>query len=204
MARMSTVVLVGVWLFTASIAHGQTLAVSVGAGVGQLWDDETLLGKGPVVSGGLAARFGEHVRVSADVDWLSHTRRLTYLSVDGHATSVLARLTYVFGSTDAGFSPLLGSGVGLMHSTGTLETPSVVVMPDGRPVLTTVPMDAHDWSLTRPMWEAHAGLRIRAGRGVALEPEVRWRSTFGPGASSGIEPPLLGMQGLVRVVWEGS
>jgi hypothetical protein len=182
----------------AAAAQAQPLAVSAGAGVGRLWDDETMLGNGPVVTGGLAVRLGEHVRLSGDVDWLSHTRTLTYLSADGQATSVLGRLSYVFGSAGSRWRPIAGVGLGVLHSIGTLKTPAVVMGPTGQPTL-SAPIDARDWALTRPVWDAHAGLHIGAGRRLVLQPQMRWRSTFGSGGSITIEPPLLGVQGVVTL-----
>lgn len=201
MKRMSVVLLVGAWLLVATGAHAQSLAVSGGLGVGQLWDDETMLGRGLDVSGGVSTGLGDHVRVAAEVDWLTHSRTLTYLGVDGHATGALGRMSYVFGAPASPVRPYAGLGVGLMHSTGTLKTPVVVIAPNGQPTLSTTVKESTDWSLTRSMWDAHAGLRIGAGRGLVLRPELRWRATFGSGASSGIEPPLLGVQGTVSLEW---
>lgn len=201
MKRMSVASLVGVWLLAGTGAHAQSLAVSGGLGVGQLWDDETMLGRGLDVSGGVSTGLGDHVRVAAEVDWLSHTRALTYLGVDGHATGALGRVSYVVGAPATPVRPYAGLGVGLMHSTGTLKTPVVVIAPNGQPTLSTTLKESTDWSLTRSMWDAHAGLRIAAGRRLVLRPELRWRATFGSGASSGIEPPLLGGQGVVSLEW---
>lgn len=204
MKWMSVALFVGACVLVATGAHAQSLAVSAGAGIGQLWDDETMLGRGLDVSGGVSTGLGDHVRVAAEVDWLSHTRALTYLGVDGHATSALGRVSYVFGATATRVRPYAGLGVGLMHSTGTLKTPVVFIAANGQPTLSTTVKEARDWSLTRSMWEAHAGLRIAAGRGLTLKPEMRWRATFGSGASSGIEPPLLGTEALLNLEWSRS
>ena len=201
MKRISVALLVVAWLLVAPGAHAQSVAVSGGLGVGQLWDDETMLGRGLDVSGGVSTGLGDHVRVAAEVDWLKHTRTLTYLGVDGHATSALGRMSYVFGAPASPVRPYAGVGVGLMHSTGTLKTPVVFIAANGQPTLSTTVKESTDWSLTQSLWDAHAGLRIAAGRRLVLRPELRWRATFGSGASSGIEPPLLGVQGVVSLEW---
>lgn len=198
MRNLITPGLLAAALLAGSAAQAQTVAVSGGAGLGQLWDDETRLGRGLVVAGGLSTMVRDRLQVGGTVDWLSHERTLTYLGVDGDAIGVLGRASYVFGPPQASVRPIAGGGLGMLHSTGTLRTPAL-----GAPPGPTVPMTATDWSLTRALWEAHGGLRIAAGPRLTVQPEMRWRSTFGSGGvkPGSIEPPLLGVQGLVLVEW---
>ncbi|HUR32580.1 MAG TPA: hypothetical protein VM032_02225 [Vicinamibacterales bacterium] len=191
-------------------AHAQTLrkqpsmGVAAGAGVGQLWDDETRLGGGAVLSGSVTTGLTDHVRLSGSADWLRHSRSLTYLSAEGQALSAFGRLTYVFGSPGRRVRPLAGGGLGVVRSTGTLKTPAVVAGPNGQPMLATPPSVATDWAVTRGAYDVHGRLRIGLGPNWSLQPEVRWRATLGDAvnlAPSAIEPPLLNMSGLVSVEW---
>lgn len=191
------------WLLAGGVAHAQSIAVSGGAGVGRLWDDETNLGTGTVLAAGVAAGLGDHVRVSGDVDWLSHRRTLTYLRADGDAVGLFGRASYVFGPAGRRVRPLVGGGLGIIRSTGTLRTPGLAMGPGGEVVVSTTPNVAIDWSLTKAAWELHTGVRVGAGRFV-LQPEVRWRASAGADdfrPAGGIEPPLLGVQGLVSLEW---
>jgi len=179
-------------------AHSK-LRLTAGGGGAELWDDETRLGSGPLVTGGVVAGHGDHMLVSGSLDWSQHKRSLTYLATDGHVASGFARLTYVFGSSDRA-RPIVGAGLGVLRSTGTLKTPSISM---SGPTLTPPVLGVETpWAVTRPAWDIHGGVRAGLAPRLVLQPEVRWRSTFGSaGNASGIEPPLLGVQALVSFEW---
>ena len=207
MKYIVSAVIVGVWLGSGTTLSAQpqpvthlTLGVTAGGGGAQLWDDETRLGSGPLITGGVVAGIGDQVLVSGSVDWFQHKRSLTYLAADGHVASGFARLTYVFGSSDGRVRPIVGAGLGVLRSTGTLKTPSFST---GGPTPTPPVLRVETpWAVTRPAWDIHGGVRVGLAPRFVLEPEVRWRSTFGSaGNTSGIEPPLLGVQGLVSLEW---
>ncbi len=198
-------VMVGVWLGIGTTLSAQspthsTLRLAVGGGGAHLWDDETRLGSGPLITGGVVAGHGDHMLVSGSLDWSQHKRSLTYLATDGHVASGFARLTYVFGSSDGRVRPIVGAGLGVLRSTGTLKTPS---FPTGGPTPTPPVLGVETrWAVTRPAWDLHGGLRAGLAPRLVLQPEVRWRSTFGSnGNTSGIEPPLLNVQGLLSLEW---
>lgn len=199
MSGMRAAALAAALVVTPVLAGAQTVGVTAGVGFNRLWDDETNLGSGVVVAGGVTAGLGEHVDVSATVDRAGHSRSLTYLGVDGAALGVVGRGSYLFGGRTARVTPIMGAGVGVMHSSGTLRTANPVAL--GVPGV--VPMVETPWSLTRPMWEALAGLRIRSGSRLTVQPELRWRSTWGASdVRNGIEPPLLGVAGLMTIEWK--
>lgn len=199
MSGIRTVVLAALLVSTPVLAGAQAVGVTAGAGYGQLWDDETNLGSGLVVSGGVHAGLGEHVLVGAVVERLGHSRSLTYFGADGQALGIVGRGSYVFGGAASSLRPVVGAGLGVLHSTGTLHTPDPVALA----IQTVIPMIDTPWSLTRPLWQAHAGLRIRGGSRITLQPEVRWSSTWGASdVRDGIEPPLLGVQAGVTVEWK--
>ena len=199
-------VFVLVWLGTGATLSAQPqsthfkLGLTAGGGGAQLWDDETRLGGGALITGGVVAGLGDHVLVSGTADWSQHKRSLTYLATDGHVASGFARLTYVFGSSDGRVRPIVGVGLGVMRSTGTLKTPSISM---SSPALTPPVLGVETpWALTRPAWDIHGGVRSSVAPRVVLQPEVRWRSTLGSaGNTSGIEPPLLNVQGLINLEW---
>ena len=202
-----SIVVVGVWFGIATSASAQpqsathvTLGLAAGGGGAQLWDDETRLGSGPLITGGVVAGHGDHMLVSGSLDWSQHTRSLTYLATDGHIASGFARVTYVFGSSDGRVRPIVGAGLGVMRSTGTLKTPSIAM---SGPTLTPPVLGVETpWAVTRAAWDIHGGVRVGLAPRLVLQPEVRWRSTFGSaGNTSGIEPPLLNVQGLLSLEW---
>jgi len=200
-------VIVGGWFGIGTPLRAQpqpathsTLRLAAGGGGAQLWDDETRLGSGPLVTGGVVAGLGDHMLVSGSLDWSQHKRSLTYLAADGHVATVFARLTYVFGSSGSCVRPVAGAGLGVMRSTGTLKTPSISM---AGPSLTPPVLSVETpWAVTRPAWDVHGGVRAGLAPRLVMQPEVRWRSTFGSaGNTSGIEPPLIGVQGVVSLEW---
>lgn len=171
--------------------------LSLGSGWGALWDDETNLGRGAPVAGGVSVTFGQRLRVGADVDWTKHVRDSGYLRADGDLVGVFARATLLFGDQASPVRPMFGAGVGALRSTGLFTVRTIVAGPAGFPV--PGPDEQQSWSLTRAAWDLHTGVRIALRDGIALRPEARWRSTFGSGAAAGLEPPLLGVQAMVHL-----
>ncbi|MEQ1912120.1 MAG: hypothetical protein ABMA15_25095, partial [Vicinamibacterales bacterium] len=205
MKYIVSTLLVGAWLGFGTTLSAQppaaphvTLGVTAGGGGAQLWDDETRLGSGPLITGGVVVGLGDHLLLSGSADLSQHKRSLTYLAADGHVASGFARLTFLMGSSDARVRPIVGAGLGVLRSTGTLKTPS---FPTSGPSLTPPVLSVETpWAVTRPAWDIHGGVRVGLAPRLVVQPEVRWRSTFGSaGNTSGIEPPLLGVQGLVSL-----
>ena len=171
--------------------------LSAGAGWGSLWDDETMLGRGVPVAGGIGWLIGERVRVAADVDWLAHSRNAGYLAADGDLIRVLGRATYLFGAPGSRVRPLAGAGLGVMRSTGKLAMPSIVMGQNGFPALG--PRVETPWESTAGVFELHGGVRIAVHRRAAIRPEFRWGGSIGSTSGTGIEPPFLHMQAIVNV-----
>lgn len=181
----------------AQTAPSVPMDLSLGAGWGALWDDETNLGRGAPLAGGVATVVGGRLRLAADVDWTRHVRDSGYLRADGDLVGVFGRATYLFRGPDAAVRPTAGAGLGLLRSTGVLTWRTTLPGPGGFPV--AGPDERQAWSLTRPAFDLHGGLRIAVNDRVAFRPEGRWRATFGSAASSGIEPPLLGIQAMLHL-----
>ena len=176
------------------------LEIALGAGGGQLWDDETRLGPGVLIAGGVGWRVGGHVLLSAGIDWFTHHRHSGALAANGKALSGFAGATYVFGATSSRVRPLIGAGLGAIHSSGTLVTSGLTTGPNGQPV--AAPDRRTPWVTTRAAFDLHGGVRLGVHPRVALRPEVRWRSTTAPDVNpspGGIELPLLNIQGLVSL-----
>jgi hypothetical protein len=173
------------------------LELSGGAGWGSLWDDETLLGRGVPVVGGVGWLIADRVRLSSEVDWLAHSRDAGYLAAEGDEVSVLGRATYLFGAPESRVRPLAGAGVGFMRSTGRFTTRSTVPGANGFPM--PGPSVETPWTATRGVFELHAGVRIALHPRAAIRPEFRWGGSLGSGSSTGIEPPFLHLQAIVNL-----
>lgn len=174
-----------------------TRSVSAGGGWGALWDDETHLGRGVPMAGGAALTIRERVVVRGDVDWTSHVRDSGYLRAESQLIGLFARMTCLLGTPGSRVRPLFGAGLGALHSSGTLIVRNTVFGPNGQP--SPGPDERTPWTLTRPAAEVHGGLQIPLSGRVSLRTEGRWRATLGRAESTALEPPLIGIQGMVHV-----
>ena len=172
------------------------LELHVGSGLGSLWDDETMLGRGAPLQAGVGLVLRERLLVTGSIDWLHHTRDRGYLAASGDLAGAFARAAWLFRDPSVRMRPLLGAGVGVMHSTGELRFSSFVPGPEGRPV--PGPVDPAPWTITRPGYDAFAALRIRAGNRVLIRPEVGWRLTLGSSRAT-LEQPLMHVRTLVHL-----
>ena len=183
----------------ATAAEAQT--VLGGAGWTSGWDDETNLGKGVVVSGGVAQPLGRHLSVEGEVSWARHLRDSGYLAAEGTPLIGTARLAYLFQPPESRARAFASGGLSVVHSTGHFTTRTILPGPGGFPV--DGPSTRSDWSLTKPAFELGGGVSIKSGDRLAFRPEVRWTSTIHDGASSPstIEPPLWIVRAGVTVEW---
>ena len=189
---------VGVLLLSGTTgAEAQT--VIGGVGIASSWDDETFLGRGPAVSGGVAQPLGRHTAVEGELAWLRQVRDAGYLAASGTPLVGTARLAWLFQSPGSHARPFASAGLAVMHSSGTLTTRSTVRGPRGLPV--ERPASQRAWSLTRPAFEVGAGVSIASGGRMAIRPELRWLFTRGPSPASAIEPPIWMIRGGVTVEW---
>ena len=191
-------VIVAVLIGAVAPAHAQSAArgveFSAGGGWGSLWDDETMLGRGLSLGGGIARVVGDKLRLAAEVDWLDHDRDSGYLASEGRMAGVFGRATYLFRGPSARVRPLAGAGLGFLRSTGTLTVRSFnpLIPQSGQEPDRVMP-----WSLTRTAFDFHGGVGVTLSPRVALRPEVRWRATFGSAPTTSLEPPLVNIQALV-------
>jgi opacity protein-like surface antigen len=200
MTKVSTalVVALGWVLNTAGAAVAQTSVIG-GAGGTAIVDDETFLGRGPVVAGGIARAVGANVSLEGEVSIASHHRDAGYLAADGTPVIASGRVLYTFRRVTDRSRPFVGGGIALVHSTGTLTTHD----PSGpghapSPILET----RRDWSITQAGLDLGAGVLIRAGDRLAIRPEIRWISTrANVPSTSTIEPPLWIARPSVSLVW---
>jgi opacity protein-like surface antigen len=194
----------GVMVMVAMLAAApdavQAQTIFGGVGVASLWDDETLLGRGPLVSGGVAWPLGRHAVVEGELAWARHVRDSGYLAVEGTPLVGTARFAWLFQGPESRARVFASAGVGVVHSTGTLTMRSVIPGPDGRPV--DGPSERRDWSLTQPSFELGTGVSIRTGQRVSIRPEVRWTTTAAdPSARSTLEPPIWIIRAGVTLEW---
>lgn len=200
--QAAAALLLAVALLRPPLASAQTLGssggieLSAGTGIGSLWDDETMLGRGAPVRVSVGTPVGRWL-LAGDLDWLRHTRDAGYLASEGNMIGVFARASYLFRDPSARIRPVLGAGAGVIRSTGELRFSSLVHGLDGRPV--PGPTDVSPWRLTRPAFDLHAGVRIRASDRVAVRPEVGWRATSRGARPETLETPLLHLRTMVNV-----
>jgi opacity protein-like surface antigen len=192
------VVLIG-WSGATTTAQAQ--AVFVGAGWTGGWDDETNLGKGLLVSGGVAYPLGRHLSVEGEVSWARHLRDSGYLAADGTPLIATARLAYWFPRPGSRARPFASAGISVVHSTGYFTWRTAEVSPGGS--LIEGPSIRSNWWLTSPAFELGAGVAVKAGERLSVRPEARWTSTMGadPAQRATLEPPLWILRAGVTVEW---
>jgi opacity protein-like surface antigen len=181
---------------TAAPAQTQLIA---GGGLISVVDDETFLGRGPLISAGVAQGITSRLSAEAELSLAAHHRDAGYLASDGTPLVAAGRLIYTF-RAEAGVRPFASGGLALVHSTGHLTFQNIVPGPDGRPVAASP--DRRDWSLTQPAFELGGGVLVRINRRLAVRPEFRWIATGKDSSSrSAIEPPIWIARPSVSIVW---
>jgi hypothetical protein len=169
-------------------------------------DDETHLGRGVQVSGGVSMPAGSRVRLEGEAALGRHWRGgpgAGQLEATGTAFTGTARAALLFGSASGQVRPFVSGGLLVLHSRGEFRSTTYVPGPDGRPI--EQPETRTAWRLTKPGWEAGAGLEVgRAGRPI-WRPEVRLVVTQGndeyePGVDT-LEAPLIALRGGLTVIW---
>ena len=199
--RNAAGMLMSVMVLSGAATAVQAQTVLVGTGWTRGWDDETNLGKGVVVSGGVAYPLGRHLSLEGEVSWARQLRDSGYLAADGTPLIGTARLAYLFQGPESRARAFASAGLGIVHSTGHLTTRSIVRGPGGLPV--EGPSSWSDWSLTKPAFELGGGVSIKAGERLSFRPEARWTSTShdASGVRSTLEPPLWILRAGVTVEW---
>ena len=193
--------IVGAMVVFGPAAGVQAQTVFGGAGWTTGWDDETNLGKGVLVSGGVAQPLGRHLAIEGEVSWARHLRDSGYLAAVGTPFIGTAQLAYLFQRPESRARAFASAGLGLVHSTGHLTTRTILPGPGGFPV--EGPSIQREWSLTQPAFELGGGVSIKSGDRLSFRPEVRWTSTTSATRPSGspLEPPLWIIRTGVTVEW---
>ena len=57
------------------------------------------------------------------------------------------------------------------------------------------------WTLTRPAWDVHVGVRVAASDRLIVRPELRAGFIGGSGDTTALEPPLVRLQAGVAFEW---
>lgn len=176
------------------------LSILLAAALSGAWDDETFLGRGPVVGGGASVAITRNLSAEAEADWGTNHRDSGYLTVDGTAFTGAGRLSYAFRRKDAAVRPFVSAGVVWRKSTDVFTTPYSVPGPN-IPVEGATQRTTYRTSLTG--WEFGTGIEINATERVKIRPEARWTMTasdpsFKPGS---LEPPIFVIRGGVTLIW---
>lgn len=168
--------------------HDGSLHLTVGGAWTSMWDDESHLGGGALVSGGVEKVLGSHAFVEAELAAGHHHRDAGYLIADGTPILGVGRLAYRFGSPGSAVRPFASAGLGLVHSAGTLTWRG----PAGQ---------TRDWSITSVPYEIGAGVSIATRRSIAIGPEFRWMGIGGSGSRTLLEQPMLMLRAGVTLEW---
>lgn len=163
------------------------LSILLVAALSGMWDDETFLGRGPMVGGGIAAPIGRHVSAEGEATFGTNHRNSGYLAIDGTHLSGAARLSFAFRDRDRAVRPFLSAGASRIRSTD-LFTQS------GR--RTTYRTSVHGW-------EFGAGAEIKASDHWKIRPEARWTMTASDSSfkAGSLEPPIFALRAGVTAVW---
>ncbi len=167
------------------------------AALASLWDDETHLGRGPALAGEVSVPAGRHARVGVEGGWFGHDRDAGYLRADGSVASLVARASLLVGPRRWRARPLVGASAGFARSTGTLTTASPGSGAIG--AIPTEPDVRQRWTLTRPAWDVHVGVRVAASERLFVRPFLSAGVIGGSGDKGALETPLLRLQGDVAV-----
>jgi opacity protein-like surface antigen len=163
------------------------LSILLAAAMSGMWDDETFLGRGPMIGAGAAVAITRHLSAEGEAGWSEHHRDSGYLMVDGDTASAAGRLSFAFRHPDAGFRPFVSAGGSWLKSTDLITSTS------GRATTRTSLLG----------WEFGAGAEIKASSHWKIRPEARWtmtasEETFTPGS---LEPPLFAVRAGVTMIW---
>jgi len=195
-------------LLLPGLAHAQAvtksrISLTTGIALTSQYDDETHLGRGPLLSVGASSVAMEHVRLEGELSIARHHRDRGALIVTGTPITGTARVAWVFGSRTWAVRPFVSAGVLLVHSRGDWVQSHTVPGPGGAPVPGAV--DRRTWSLTKPGFETGLGIEIRGKGRLWWRPEARFSGTSGdsdytPGRST-LETPILAVRAGVTVLW---
>ena len=178
----------------------EPLRFSGGVTLQSFWDDETFLGRGPLLHGGVALSLGASTWLEGELFGGAHHRDAGYLAADGTPVGVTGRVSYRFRGAGATTRPYVSGGWTVLHSTGEFTTRSIV--PDDRGFPVEGPATKRPWSLTKGAFELGAGLSIESSKRVAIRPEFRWTMTSSdPAPGTMLGPPLAMMRAGVAVEW---
>jgi hypothetical protein len=137
--------------------------------VGNLWDDESLLGLGVTGGGGIGYRWRERVGVEGRVEWFSHQRAFTSgVRFDAEGTRVLGQVAYYWSNGKS--QPFAAGTVGAIRVTQTNEYP--IVEPGAGGLPNRIDTDVVSGRVTDFVWGGSGGVRIRLNDRLALRPEA--------------------------------
>lgn len=178
-----------------------SVAITLGVAFGAHWDDETFLGRGPMVNAGIAVPLGRHLAAEGEIQWASHHRNSGYLAADGAVQSATGRLALKFRDPGAKVRPVVTAGVTRLRSTGHFTHTSLIQGPDGRPV--SGPLQRTDWETSLGAWEFGTGAEINVGSHLMVRPEARWTLTTSDRSFTpvSLESPLFVIRGGVTMAW---
>jgi hypothetical protein len=129
------------------------------AGIAGFWDDESFIGNGPLVGGGVGIRLPRGWALEASVDRHENDRRFSTSGVHFHAdvVSVEGRVLKYFGGE--GVQPFFGGGLGIAR----VEQFTEGITPD-----------AHTRTYNQSLLSVAAGVRAPLGERAFIRPEFEF------------------------------
>ena len=159
-----------VLLFLPVAAHAQSLEVFAMTGAVQLWDDESRLGLGMPIGGGLGFRSPHGWGIEALFDRQRASRDFTStVTFDSTVTAASARLLKYFGGER--LSAYAGGGLGVTRVRSTFDFPADCALgPNNQ--FSCARRDITNRSTVAGTLTGFAGLRIAAGERFFVRPEL--------------------------------
>lgn len=176
-------------------------ALMGGVGFGTLWDDETFLGRGITLNGGVTLPIGRHLSAEGELAWGRRHRDSGYLMADSAPLTATGRLAFAFLRPSSMVRPFVSAGLTWTHANVRFTSRHLVMGPNGLPV--EGPSEQSDWRISLGGTELGVGVEIGGSRRVTWRPEVRVMMTASdPSFTAGhLEPPILAIRGGVAVAW---
>jgi opacity protein-like surface antigen len=158
----------GALILSPTLASAQSLEVFAMTGAVQLWDDESSLGIGVPIGGGVGFRSPHGWGVEALAETQQAVRDYdSGVRFDSTVTAVRGRILKYFGS--GGTQPYAGAGLGAMRVNTTREAPTGCAHVNN--VFTCTGREVFESDSTNGTLSGFAGLRISAGRVLFVRPE---------------------------------
>lgn len=158
-------------ILSPALASAQSLELFGVSGVVQLWDDESNLGVGAPIGGGIGFKSPHGLGVEVLADTQKAARDFdSGVRTDSTATAGRARIMKYFGGGPTQF--YAGGSLGVTRVETTRESPAGCALVNN--VLTCTRVDVFNSASTSGTLSGFAGVRIPLGNVMFVRPEFEW------------------------------